>query len=114
VPVTPEERFDKLSAAFAHDPEVSLPSEGNGFGSGGLRHRGKIFAMLTRGHLVVKLPSTRVDLLGGSGDGARFDGNKGRPMREWFTLDPDSTLDWESLAREAMAFVSSNQPGKRR
>lgn len=112
--MTPEEQFVNLSAAFAHDPEVLLPAEGKEFGSGGLRHKGKIFAMLTRGCLVLKLPSIRVDSLVGSGDGARFDGNKGRPMREWFTLDPDSTLNWESLAREALAFVSSNQPGKRR
>jgi hypothetical protein len=112
--VTPEEKFDNLSAAFMHDPDVSLPEEGKGIGSRGLRRGGKNFAMLTRGRVVVKLPSPRVDSLVKSGDGARFDGNKGRPMREWFTLDPASTLDWESLAREALDFVSTDQSGNRR
>lgn len=105
--MTPEEQFDRLAAAFTGDPAVSQPGEGRGFGSSGLRHKGRIFAMLTRGQLVVKLPAARVDSLLESGDGMRFDRNRGTPMREWFTLDPESTLEWELLAREALAFVSS-------
>lgn len=104
--MTPDEQFGKLAAGFADDRAVSLPGEGQGFGSGGLRYKGKIFAMMTRGRLVVKLPSARVDSLVASGDGAKFDGNKGRPMREWFMLDPESRLDWEALACEALVFVS--------
>ena len=106
--MTPEQDFDTLAATFAGDLDVSLPADGQGFGSGTFRHRGKIFAMLRRGHLVVKLPSTRVDSLVASGDGARFDRNQGRPMREWLVLDPDSALDWAAIAREALTFVSSN------
>jgi hypothetical protein len=111
--VTPEEHFDRLAAAFAVDSAVSQPGEGRGFGSSGLRHEGKIFAMLTRGRLVLKLPRARVDSLVDSQDGIRFDGNKGTPMREWFSLDPESTLEWELLAREAQTFVSSS-PARRR
>jgi hypothetical protein len=106
--VTPEERFDRLAAAFAVDPAVSPPGEGRGFGSSGLRYEGRIFTMLTRGRLILKLPRARVDSLVDSRDGIRFDGNKGTPMREWFSLDPESTLEWELLAREALTFVSSN------
>jgi hypothetical protein len=51
----------------------------------------------------------RVDSLVHSRNGVRFDANKGAPMKEWFSLDPASDLEWGSIAREAMAFVSPTQ-----
>ena len=41
------------------------------------------------------------------GDGVHFDANKGTPMKEWLSLDPDSGQDWLSLAREALDFAQS-------
>jgi TfoX/Sxy family transcriptional regulator of competence genes len=93
--------------AFAMEPHVMPPDGSRGFGSHALRVGGKIFAMVARGHLVVKLPKARVDALVDSGDGIRFDANKGKPMKEWLSLDAGSTMDWELLAREALAFVAS-------
>ena len=61
--------------------------------------------MFVRGQLVVKLPRPRVDELVAGGHGERFDANKGTPMKEWFSLDPDSALPWPSLAREALDFA---------
>ena len=107
--MSPEERFDELGATFARAHHVSRPGEGRGFGSNALRVRGKVFAMLVRGRLVVKLPKVRVDSLVHSRNGVRFDANKGAPMKEWFSLDPASDLEWGSIAREAMAFVSPTQ-----
>jgi TfoX/Sxy family transcriptional regulator of competence genes len=105
--MSPDERFDDLLAVFAHEPHITLPDgTSKGFGSHALRVRGKIFAMVVRGHLVVKLPKARVDELVNSGDGARFDAHKGKPMQEWLSLDGDSTVDWERLAREALTFVA--------
>ena len=75
---------------------------------GPLKIGGKIFAMLVREKLVVKLPRARVDALVASGDGARFDAGKGKPMAEWFALSPSSTKRWRALADEAMAFVTSS------
>jgi hypothetical protein len=66
---------------------------------------GKIFAMLVRGRLVVKLPKGRVDALVDSGAGVRFDANKGTPMKERLSIDPASTVDREAMAQEALAFV---------
>jgi hypothetical protein len=105
--VSPEDRFAELVGVLAGARGVSAPDQGRGFGSGSLRVGGKIFAMLAHGRLVVKLPKRRVDALVGAGDGIRFDANKGTPMKEWFSLDPASHVDWVSLAGEALTFVSS-------
>jgi len=86
-------------------PGVSPPRGGSGFGRSALRWEGKIFAMLVRGRLVVKLPAARVDALVSDGEGVPFDANKGTPMKEWFSLDPASSLPWLALAQEALEFT---------
>jgi YjbR len=98
-----EERFEQLAAGFLADPEVT---EGTGFGSApGLRINGKIFAMLVKDHLVVKLPKDRVDELVAAGAGTQFDPGHGRLMKEWASVARDSSEDWERLAGEALKFV---------
>jgi hypothetical protein len=61
----------------------------------------------------VKLPRQRVEELITSRDGLAFDAGKGRPMKEWLAVRPTSSLDWTSLAEEALAFVGA-PPGLRR
>jgi hypothetical protein len=102
--VSPQERFDDLVDELVGIDGVT-PPVGGGFGSHALRYRKKIFAMLVRGRLVLKLPRERVDELVSAGEGLRFDANKGTPMKEWLALDGDSALDWSALAREALAFT---------
>jgi hypothetical protein len=83
-------------------------SAGTGFGRNeGLRVGGKIFAMLVRGELVVKLPSDRVDELVDIGIAARFDAGKGRPMREWASVGPAASRRWRGLVEEARAYVGA-------
>ena len=105
--LSPEERFAKIVEEFLSNPDVTPPSDGKKFGSAGLKIQNKIFAMLVRGQLVVKLPELRVDALVGSGDGERFRANRDRPMKEWVAIEPVSEEDWLPLAREAMEFVVS-------
>jgi hypothetical protein len=63
--------------------------------------------MLVRGRLVLKLPEERVSALIAAGEGRNFDANRGTPMREWLSLDPESALAWLPLAREALDFAHS-------
>lgn len=105
--VGPEERFALLVDALVHEDGVTGPdgAEGRRFGSSALKVNGSIFAMLSRGNLVVKLPRDRVAASVDAGSGGPFDAGKGTPMREWLTVLSDSQDTWLSLAREALDFV---------
>jgi hypothetical protein len=105
----PGHRFEDLVDDLVGWPGVTPPRGGSGFGRSALRWEKKIFAMLVRGRLVVKLPAARVDALVAGGDGVRFDANKGTPMKEWFSLDPESGLAWAALAREALEFAQAGR-----
>lgn len=108
---TVEARFAALVAEFEERDGVTHAADGDGqrrrgFGSNALMVQGRIFAMVSGGRLVVKVPRARVDELVADGEGERFDPRKnGRVMREWFVLDPDGGLDWSALAEEAWRFV---------
>lgn len=104
-----QERFAALAEKVAGAPGVELPA-GSGrraFGSEALKVDGAIFAMLTNGHLVVKLPRGRVEGLIAEGTGAPFGAGKGRPMKEWVSVTVDDDETWLALAREALDFVRS-------
>lgn len=99
------ERFDRLRARFLSDPEVS---EGTGFGSsGGLRVRGRIFAIFGQRELTLKLPRARVDELVDARHAKHFDPGHGRLMREWVTVLSRHADEWEGLADESFRFVRS-------
>lgn len=99
------ERFGRLVEAVAGSDGVMLGSGRRGFGSDALQVDGRIFAMISRGRLVLKLPRGRVQELLAAGAGEPFDAGKGRPMAEWVCLVAGSDEAWLSLAREAAAFV---------
>jgi hypothetical protein len=105
VPDAAQKRYGDLVDGLLGTDGVTPPRGGSGFGRSALRFQNKIFAMFVRGRLVVKLPADRVDALVASGDGVRFDANKGTPMKEWFSLDPGSGQEWLPLAREALEFA---------
>jgi hypothetical protein len=95
--------------AVVSDYEAARKKAGNNFGKNALRADGKIFAMMTQGQLILKLPQERVDALIADGEGAPFDANKGKPMKQWVTIRDASKLSWSALAREAHAFVTGQK-----
>jgi hypothetical protein len=100
-----EALFDRLVRGFADDTAVEPPKPGGAFGASALKVGGKIFAMVSQGSLVVKLPAGRVQELIAAGKGEPFDAGKGRPMKEWVSIDPARSRTWTPLAREARDFV---------
>lgn len=77
------------------------------FGATSLKTEGKIFAMLVKDRLVVKLPADRVTALVESGAGERFDPGHGRIQKEWLAVAGDDPARWRELATESEAFVAN-------
>lgn len=76
------------------------------FGATSLKTDGKIFAMLVKGRLVVKLPAERVSDLVEAEVGERFDPGHGRIQKEWLSVAGDDIDVWRTLATESEAFVA--------
>lgn len=105
LPPSPEDRYAALAAALLARG-CSSPAHRRGFGANALTEGGRIFATLTHSRrLLVKLPAARVTALVAEGVGARFDANRGRPMKEWLLVAPGHEDDWRELAEEALAFA---------
>jgi hypothetical protein len=108
---TPEidPRFVRVVSAFSGDRAVSRGTK-KGFGSGALKVKGKIFAMMSsKGQFVVKLPKERVCDLVASGEGQYFDPGRGQLMKEWLAVGCGKA-NWVELAREAYHFVKRGSP----
>ena len=95
-------RFAQFVAAFAKERRGSQKRM---FRSQNvLNVNGKIFAMLVKDKIVVKLPRQRVDELVGAHNGGYFDPGHGRLMKEWVAVE-GGRGNWVALATEAYHFV---------
>lgn len=103
---TAGELFGAVVNALASDSSVS---QSRMFGSPGLKIGGKVFAMLVKDKLVVKLPREQVEELVESAAGEYFDPGHGKLMKEWVALKPTSEEEWLRLAKEAEGFVRSQK-----
>lgn len=112
VAVLRELETDPTFAAIVSDYRERRQAGGRSFGSNALRVNDKLFAMVVRGRLVVKLPKERVDALVTARRGEAFDPGHGRKMKEWLSL-VSKALPWIELIREAHAFVKEASPKKR-
>jgi TfoX N-terminal domain len=106
-----EASFARLVRRFADDSAVTPPIAGKGgkFGESALKVNGKIFAMISSGNLVLKLPRDRVDQLVAAGTGTPFDAGRGRVMKEWVAVPPAASRSWPRLADEAREFVGGRR-----
>ena len=102
--MTPDDAWAAIEARFIGKPTITRSTK-KGFAEGGLMTSGKLFAVLRRDDLLLKLPAGRVEALVATGQGAPFSASGGRVMREWVLAQPEAAGEWLSLAREAEAFV---------
>jgi len=99
--------FDDLVDDYTGRPGVTY---GRMMSSNGLRVHGKIFAMLSHGGLVVKVPAERVTELLAQDGISVFEPRPGRRMREWAVIPVPAAagdVQWPDVAAEAFEYVSS-------
>jgi TfoX/Sxy family transcriptional regulator of competence genes len=108
-----EERWAALVETMLAQGVATYGSDGaqRAFGSTSLKTNGKIFAMIVKDRLVVKLDRRRVDELVEAGKGQRFDPGHGRLQKEWLDIDSASDDVWLDLATESEAFVAKRAQG---
>src|SRR2546430_2795346 len=117
-PSPAEQRFAALVDALSDTKRITIGSgkgmPSHGFGSDALRVDGKIFVMVSRDRLVLKLPRARVDELVADGVAVHFDAGKGRPMKEWaaFEIAPPRSKAL-ALGRKALDFVGNTGANQR-
>lgn len=104
---TADRLFEAIVHSYSGHPKVT---KSRMFGSEGLKIDGKVFAVLVKGKLVLKLSKERVDELVAAKNGRRFDPGMGRVMKEWVALEPGTEAKWLSLAEEARRFVAAGRP----
>ena len=109
--MTAEERWAALVATMLALGAATYGAEGpqRAFGATSLKTNGKIFAMLVKDRLVVKLDRRRVDELAAAGKGRQFDPGHGRLQKEWLDVDSESPDEWLDLATESEAFVAKRR-----
>jgi len=99
---TPEELF---RAVLAHHADAVDPQPKRGFGSGALKVEGRIFASLSKGRLLLKLPERDVERLVASKQGERFSTGLARTKKEWVTIGPSDAATWIALSQQARTYV---------
>jgi hypothetical protein len=104
-----EDRLAAIAVAFFDEPRVTLGHGRRGFGAGTLMIDGRIFALVSDGRLVLKLPAARVSTLIAEARGVPWSAGKPTPLREWVQI-PDEQPEWLDLATEAAAFVGGRGP----
>ena len=100
----PQASFDEIASRLLAEPGTD---DHRAILNPCLRVDGRIFAMLVREELVVKLPPERCAELVAEGAARPFDRRPGGPDRGWVTVDDLEVDRWPALAAEALAYVRS-------
>ena len=93
--------FDELAGDYLGRDGVSY---GRIWHNDGLKVNGKIFAMVVRDQLVVKVPAAQARQLCESGEGIAFEPRPGRPMKEWVVIGSAERALWRDLLTNAYAY----------
>lgn len=102
-------RWEALVADVLAAGSATYGNEGGpqrAFGATSLKTDGKIFAMLVKDRLVVKLSADRVTELVEERVGEQFDPGHGRIQKEWLSVFGHDQAAWRALATESEAYVA--------
>ena len=112
MPAMSDTLFERIAAGLRQDRAVT---ESRMFDARVLKVNAKVFAMLVKGALVIKLPPERVTRLLAEGRGQAFDPGHGRIMKAWISIPQDRRGTWGALAEEARESVAvASTAGSRR
>jgi hypothetical protein len=103
---SPEELYRLVAERLGVAPDAP---GARGFGSSALKTNGKIFASLSKGRLLVKLPRDEAEALVAVGRAEPFS-TGGKAKKEWVTLGPSNEAEWVRLAEEARRYVERGSP----
>ena len=98
-----KEVYDELKKHFEMVPDVTVL---DGTGAQGIKFKGKMFVMFTKGHILLKLPSIRVNELIGVGEGLPYDAGTGKTMKNWVIIPKTHQESWIKYCQEAKDFIS--------
>ena len=98
-----KEVYNELKKHFAMIKDVTVLS---GTGAQGIKFKGKMFVMFSKGYILVKLPPIRVDELIGAGEGLPYDAGTGKPMKNWVIIPKTRQESWIKYCQEAKDFIS--------
>lgn len=93
--------FGDIAADYLRRPGVAY---GRIWHNDGLKVNDKIFAMVVRDQLVVKVPAAEAAELVAAGSGTLFEPRPGRAMREWVSVAAVDPPRWRQLVADAFAY----------
>jgi hypothetical protein len=95
--------FAELADRLLQEPGLQT---GTGFSTDpGLRSRGRLFAMLRNGALVVRLAPARANAIVEAGTGSRFYGSGDRRLEQWVAVPYGGPDSWTKPAHEALSYA---------
>ena len=100
-PADPHELFDELAAEYLGRPGIF---HGRIWHHEGLKVNDKVFAMIVRDELVVKIPAAGAARLVATGDAVAFEPRPGRPAKEWVVVGPAHVERWRGLIADGFDY----------
>ena len=97
---------DPYASVKAHFEKVAGVTVNAGRGAQGLKVGKKMFAMFSKGDLLLKLPPKRVEELIAAGRGLPYDPGTGTKMKNYVLIPQAKKRSWIKLCEEAAKAAS--------
>ena len=94
---------DPYAAVKAHFEKIEDVIVNAGRGAQGLKVGKKMFAMFSKGDLLLKLPPERVEALIAAGRGLSYDPGNGKVLKNYVLVPNAKKRSWIKLCEEAAA-----------